>query len=461
MPEQILDELLGLAGLVPSGSRARIEGRDPVYPTRFRMIDFGAAAIAASALQAARLYEQRTGVAQEVVVRADAAGPAMRSFRYNDTVPPTPPGPSRIPSAFYETRDGRWLFLHRAFAHHFERELAVLGLRDGDDEDAIVRAIRARDAAELEAAVMAAGACAAVVRTKEEWAAHPQGSVVAGLPLFRITKIGESEPIPAGTGGRPLGGLRVLDLTRVLAGPTNARTLAEHGADVLRIVTPVHPDGGAMPRDTGHGKRSAVLDLRTGEGAGAMRRLVAGADVFSQGFRPGALAKLGFSPEEVAEVRPGIVSVAISAFGSDGPWSGMRGFDSIVEAHDGTAHEEGIGTGRPKLVPASPLDYTSGYLAAFLVQVALERRAREGGSYHIELSLAQTAHFLDGLGRVDAAAAAAAPAEIPAERLAELMTERDTPYGRLRYLRPVAELSVTPGEWTRPSVPLDHDRPEW
>lgn len=414
MTVEILDDLLAKAGLQPSAGQARIVGRDPVFSTSFRMIDFGAAAIAATGLQAARLYEQRTGVHQEVTVDIDAAAAAMRSFRYIQEVPPAPPAPPRIASAFYETRDGRWIFIHRAFPHHLARELVVLGLEAADDETAIVRAVKGWDGEALETAIMDAGACAALVRTNEEWAAHPQGRAVAGLPLFRITKIGESDPIPAGRGDRPLDGLRVLDLTRVLAGPTNARTLAEHGADVLRIVTPVHPDGGPMPRDTGHGKRSTYLDLRMADGTAALRRLLGSADVFSQGFRPGALAKLGFSPEEVAELRPGIVSVAISAFGSEGPWREKRGFDSVVEAGDGIADEEGGAGRKPKLVPASPLDYTSGYLAAFLVQVALERRAAEGGSYHIEMSLSQTAEYLKGLGRVEPADARYPDDELPA-----------------------------------------------
>jgi crotonobetainyl-CoA:carnitine CoA-transferase CaiB-like acyl-CoA transferase len=462
MPVDILDDLLAMAGLAPSAGQARIVGRDPVFSTAFRMIDFGAAAIAAAALQAARIHEQRTGVHQDVEVDIAAAAAAMRSFRYIREVTPAQPAPSKIASAFYETRDGRWIFIHRAFPHHLEREVRVLGLPSAEDEDAFVRAVRGWDGEALESAIMDAGACAALVRTNDEWAAHPQGRAVTAMPLFRITKIAESDPMPAGSGDRPLGGLKVLDLTRVLAGPTNARTLAEHGADVLRIVSPVHPDGGPMPRDTGHGKRSSYLDLRTVDGRDALRRLIGQADVFSQGYRPGALARLGFSPEEVSEDRPGVVSVAISAFGSEGPWRGRRGFDSVVEAGDGIADEEGGGPGRaPRLVPASPLDYTSGYLAAFLVQVALERRAREGGSYHIEMSLSQTAEYLKRLGRVDAAGAAYPHNELPGGRIAELTMERDTPYGRLRYLKPAARLSATPAAWERPTVPFDHDAPEW
>jgi crotonobetainyl-CoA:carnitine CoA-transferase CaiB-like acyl-CoA transferase len=276
-----------------------------------------------------------------------------------------------------------------------------------------------------------------------------------------VTKIGDSEPIPTGAGDRPLGGLRVLDVTRVLAGPTCARTLAEHGAEVLRISSPMFPDNGQMIRDTGHGKRSCALDLKSADGAAALRRLVTGADVFSQGYRPGAVARVGFAPEELAELRPGIISVSISAFGSAGPWRDNRGFDSIVQSASGMSHEESTPDGAPHSLPANPLDYITGYLAAFLVGVALQRRATEGGSYHVELSLAQTGRYLDGLGRVDPALAGRRPAELPDERLDQLMTTRETGYGPLRYLAPVARMSLTPPRWEQPTVPADHDGPVW
>ncbi|MBO9577668.1 MAG: CoA transferase [Microbacteriaceae bacterium] len=457
----LLEDLLLRAGQPGADGLVEFVGADPVLPTPFPMAEFGAAAIGAAALQAARLHRERTGLEQTVRVPLDASAAAMRAWRYLHDVPRRPEAGGAPPVAFYRTGDGRWLFLHRLAAHHLERALAVLGT--GEDEDEIVRAIGRRDAAELEEAIMAAGGCAAAVRDREEWAAHPQAAAIAGMPLFRITKIGESEPVPVGDGLRPLGGLRVLDLTRVLAGPTAARTLAEQGADVLRIGSPRYPDTFRMVQDTGHGKRSTVLDLRDGGDLEALRGLLAGADVFSQGYRPGAIASFGLAPAELAELRPGIVSLSISAFGAAGPWAGRRGFDSVVQAASGVAAEMGefLGGESPRSLPGNPLDYTSGYLAAFLVQVALERRAREGGSYHIELSLAQTGRYLDELPRVDGFAAAKRPPELPAERLDELMTTRETPYGALRHLQPVAELSGTPAHWERPTAPLDHDGPTW
>lgn len=467
---QIVDELMKLAGEPPAGEALSFAGADPVLPTPFRIGDLGAAAIGAAAVQAARIFEQRTGRGQRVSIDVDAAAVAMRSSRYLTQVPPMPRQGS-APVAFYLAGDGRWIFMQRLFKHHVDRQLSVL--RCAPDDASIAAAVAGWDAADLEDAITEAGACAALVRTRQEWTAHEQGRAVAALPLLRITRTGDSDPEsvgdpgPLGPAQRPLSGLRVLDVTRVLAGPTCARTLAEHGADVLRVGTGALPDDPQMMRDTGHGKRSCDLDLTSAAGAGALRRLVAGADVFSQGYRPGVMESLGFGPEELARLRPGIITVSISAYGAAGPWRGRRGFDSVVQSANGTAHEvagdgaAGDGEAVPHALPANPLDYTTGYLAAFGVLVALGRRARAGGSYHVELSLAQTGEYLSGLTRADAALVAAREPDLPAARLDELMLTRDTAFGTLRYFAPVARMLGTPPHWELPTAPLDSGRPEW
>jgi crotonobetainyl-CoA:carnitine CoA-transferase CaiB-like acyl-CoA transferase len=461
---QILDQLMALAGAAPASGEAEFAGADPVLATRFRIGDLGAAAIGAAAVQAARVFERRGGRPQGVHVDVDAAAVAMRSSRYlTEVPPPARTGPAARPVTFCQAGDGRWIFMQRLFPHHFKRQLEVLGC--GPDDAAIAQATRGWRATDLEEAITAAGACAALVRTRAEWAAHEQGRAVAALPLFTITKTGDSDPEPVGglraRAERPLSGLRVLDVTRVLAGPTCARTLAEHGADVLRVGTSALPDDPQMMRDTGHGKRSCDLDLRTADGADTLRRLVAGADVFSQGYRPGALAALGFGPAELAALRPGIITVSISAYGPAGPWRGRRGFDSVIQSANGLAHASAGADGVPRSLPANPLDYTTGYLAAFGVLVALGRRAADGGSYHVELSLAQTGHFLSGLAEADAGLVAARDPDLPAARLDELMMTRDTAFGRLRYFAPVARMTGTPPRWDLPTSPLDSGRPEW
>ncbi|MGH3207959.1 MAG: CoA transferase [Trebonia sp.] len=460
-PAAVLDELMKLAGEQPAGPRATFGGADPVLPTAFRIGDLGAAVIAACAVQAARLFGRRAGMVQTVHVDVDAAAAAMRGSRYLTAVPPVPPS-GRRPVSFYRTADGRWVFLQRLFAHHFQRQLDVLGLAADAADQAIAAAVLGWNGIELEEAIIAAGACGAMVRTHDEWAAHEQGRALAGQPLFTITKTGDSPAEPAGAGDtRPLAGLRVLDVTRVLAGPTCARTLAEHGARVLRVGTAALPDNPQMMRDTGHGKRSCDLDLRSADGATALRGLVSGADVFCQGYRPGALDALGFSPAELARLRPGIITVSLSAYGTAGPWRGRRGFDSVVQSASGIAWEEADADGVPRSLPANPLDYTTGYLAAFLVLVALGLRARDGGSYHIDLSLAQTGRYLTSLSRADAALAAARPPDLPPARLDELMITRRTPFGLLRYFAPVARMPGSPPRWDLPTVPLDSDRPDW
>jgi crotonobetainyl-CoA:carnitine CoA-transferase CaiB-like acyl-CoA transferase len=230
---------------------------------------------------------------------------------------------------------------------------------------------------------------------------------------------------------------------------------------VLRVGTSAVPDNPQMMRDTGHGKRSCDLDLRSADGVAALRGLVAGADVFSQGYRPGAIDALGFSPAELARLRPGIITVSISAYGTAGPWRGRRGFDSVVQSASGIAWELADADGGPRSLPANPLDYATGYLAAFAVMVALGLRARDGGSYHIDLSLAQTGRYLTGLSRADAALVAGREPDLPPARLDELMITRRTPFGLLRYFAPVARMPGTPPRWDLPTVPLDSDRPDW
>ncbi len=460
MPQTTLNDLLSMAGEEPSDPTIEFHGRDPIFPTPFRIGDLGAAVIGASALQASRLWRMKTGRAQKIDIDVDAAAIAMRSSRYVRTDPPPAEGRRTTGGGLgtYTTRDGRWVYFQRLFPHHRARLLEVL--KCAEEEDAIAAAVAAWDGLALEEAVVGNGASAAMIRTHDEWAAHDQGQALSRLPLFEILRIGDSAPEPLPPGDRPLTGIRVLDVTRVLAGPTCGRTLAEHGADVLRVGTNQFPDNEAMMRDTGHGKRSTVIDLATSDGTDQMKRLIPGADVFSQGYRPGSLAARGFSPEHVAALRPGIVYVTISAWGHEGPWRERRGFDSVVQAASGIA-DEIAADGKPRFLPANPLDYSTGYLAAFGVMVALARRARSGGSYHVRVSLAQTGRYLADLSRADHDLWPARPADLPTERIDQLMTTSDTPFGPLRYFKPVAQLSETPARWDRPTAPLDQDAPVW
>jgi crotonobetainyl-CoA:carnitine CoA-transferase CaiB-like acyl-CoA transferase len=464
MTTDLLQELLGALGLSHLRDHAEITGDDPVFPIPWRIGEAGAATIAACGLAAAQLWQIRTGRMQGVRVDVDSAAAAMRGDRYLKRESPgadTEPSPRAIRGDhgdIYQAKDGRWVYLHRGFAHHRARIAAVLG--GADDATALGRAVAQWDALALEDAVHAAGACAGMVRTREEWLAHPQYGALADLPLLEIEKIGDSPPQPLPAGTRPLEGFRVLDLTRVLAGPTCARTLAEHGAEVLRIGTDRLPNNDEQNIATGLGKRSTVIDLTSHAGEETLRTLIRRADVFAQGYRPGSLASRGFGAEDVAALRPGIVYLSLSAFGHTGPWQHRRGFDTLVQAVSGICHDYAL-DGRPRHLPVSVLDYAAGYLAAFGVMVALARRTQEGGSYHVRVSLAQTARWLTDLAPLDAARVAAAPPELTPERIETLTLRSNSPFGPLAYLAPIVQMSETPAGWDRPPVPLDHDRPEW
>lgn len=456
LSDQLLEQFLTVAGQDPAAD-VEFVGADPVLPTPLRLGELGAAAIAAPAVAAARIWRARTGQEQRITVAVDAAAAALRSARYLRPDPP-PPAQRRLGGlGSYRTRDDRWVYFQRLFPHHRDRIAAVLGVPL--DEESIISAVAGWDAAELEEAVVDAGACAAMVRTAAEWGEHEQGKAVEEVPLLEVLRIGDAAPEPFPAGAGPLAGLRVLDVTRVLAGPTCGRTLAEYGADVLRVGTTGLPDNDAMMRDTGHGKRSCALDLTSAEGNRILRGLVCGADVFVQGYRPGAMDRLGFSPADLAGQRPGIVAVSISAFGHAGPWAGRRGFDSVIQSANGIAARSAGPDGRPRFAPANPLDYVTGYLAALGAMTALLRRAVEGGSWLVRISLAQSGALLSRLPEVPGGTER--PAELSEDRLDELMVSRDTPFGRLRYLAPVAQLSATPGRWVLPTPPLEHDAPEW
>lgn len=421
---------------------------------RFPIGEAAAAALAACAAAAALHWRAKGGEDQDVRVEVPRAAASLVGYRLQELDgAPVPPRPANPLVAIYECADGRWIQLHGAFPALAERTLRVLGCEPEPwSVAAAVARWRARD---LEDALAEAGTCGAVVREADEWRALPQGRAVAGLGRVGVEKIGESAPEPAGDGSRPLGGVRVLDLTRVLAGPTHGRVLAEHGADVLLVTSPALPNPPAFVMDTSHGKRSTCLDLDRAEDAGRLRELAAGAGVFAQGYRSGALARRGFGPADLVAARPGIVYVSINCYGDAGPWRERPGWEQLAQSATGLAAAQGA-PGPPVLMPAAACDYTTGYLAALGTMAALWRRSREGGSYHVRASLCQTGAWLASLGAVCDPAEAAGLDGAPA-----WLAERETPWGRLRHLAPVAEMSATPPRWDRPSAPLGTHPPEW
>jgi crotonobetainyl-CoA:carnitine CoA-transferase CaiB-like acyl-CoA transferase len=435
-----------------------LTGADPVLPSTFAIGTAAQATIGASALAAAQLWRLRSGRRQQVRVAMRDAAIEFRSERYLrvDGAPPADLW-DKI-AGLYRCGDGRWLRLHTNFPRHRDGVLAIL--KCDYDRAAVQTALDHWKAEDFETAAGEAGLVVTMARSFAEWDAHPQGQAVAALPVFSIERIGDAPPRPLPPGDRPLAGVRVLDLTRVIAGPVCARTLAVHGADVLTVSAQHLPQMQPLVIDCGRGKRSAFIDLRTQRGRDTLGRLAEHADIFVQGYRPGALAATGFGPESVARRTPGIVYVSLCAYGLEGPWGQRRGFDSLVQNANGMnlAEAEAAQVEQPKPLPCQALDHGAGYLMAFGAMMALARRATEGGSWHVRVSLAQTGHWIRGLGRVPEGLACPDP---KIEDVRDRLEEGQSGFGRLTTARHAAVLSETPAYWALPSMPLGSHAPEW
>jgi crotonobetainyl-CoA:carnitine CoA-transferase CaiB-like acyl-CoA transferase len=458
-PREILADIWTSAGGDPSALDAvTLTGAEPQLPSSFRVAAAAQAGIAAAGLAAAQIWKLRSGQGQDVAVDMRHAVVECRSERYLrvDGKPP-PPAWDAI-AGIYKTRDRRFVRLHTNFRHHRDAVCKVLNCRPARDD--VQAALMQWDAEAFETAAYAGGGVVAMMRSHQEWSASPHAKALAELPLIRIEKIGEAAPKPWPKGDRPLAGVRVLDLSRVIAGPVAGRTLAVHGADVLLISGPDLPAIPWLTIDTGRGKLTSFVELKSEQGRDVLRDLLAQADIFSQGYRPKSMAALGFSPQDAAKINPGIVSVSLSAYGHAGPWAERRGFDSLVQTSTGFNHAEGqaAGVDGPKELPAQMLDHATGYLMAFGAMMARARQSREGGSWHVRVSLAQTGRWLWNLGRV---ADGFRTGDLPDETVMPLIEEIPSGFGPLRSVRHAAVLSKTPAFWARPAMPLGSHPPQW
>src|SRR3954469_5883204 len=462
-PQKVLADLWRAAGQPENGLEPiTLTGAEPALPSSFAIGTVAQATAAAAALAANELWHLRTGRRLHVSVDMRHAGIEFRSERYL-RIDGKPPHEHRDKTVgVYRTGDGRWIRLHTNLPHHRAGTLKLLGA--DYDRASVQRAIDGWEAFRLEDAAAAAGLVVTATRSFAEWDAHPQGRAVAGLPLFTIEKIGDAAPQPLPVGDRPLAGVRVLDLTRVIAGPVCGRTLAAHGADVLNISAAHVPQMEALVIDTGRGKLTAQIDLREAAGRDKLTGLLCDADIFVQGYRPSAIAQYGFSAEEAARLKPGIVCVSLCAYGHDGPWAGRRGFDALVQNADGLNVAEAEASGRngpnpePMPLPAQALDHATGYLMTLGAMTALKRRATEGGSWHVRCSLAQTGHWVRHLGRIEGGLACPNPSF---DDVRDLTEDRASGFGRLTAVRNSAVMSETPVRWLRPSMPLGSHAPEW
>lgn len=430
-------------------------------PSIYRVGSLASATIAAQAAAAAAIWQQRTGQTQDIEIdqlRALAIFRGERYLRLNDQ--PVIDDLSPL-FGYYPVANGHWVQLHTNFPHHRDGVLRLLNCEP--TREAVTRALSHWSAEQLETQLAQAGLVGSAIRTPAQWQSHAQAAALANQPLMEIVRIGDApaEPIGSADGAdRPLSGVRVLDLSRVIAAPVAARTLAQHGADVLAVSAAHLPNVRPFVIDTGRGKRSTFIDLREQECCELLQTLARDADVFVQAFRPGALAQKGFGPEGLMRIRPGIVYVTLSAYGHAGPWSARRGYDSLVQSATGIAQAEGLAAGleQPGKLPCQALDHATGYLAAFGAMTALQRRATEGGSWLVRVSLAQTARWLVSMGeRSDGPQCP----DLEHEQVLPWLEQIDSPFGTVHAIAPIEHLSRTPPKLVLPPVPLGTHEPVW
>ncbi|MFG1430015.1 CoA transferase [Xanthobacter sp. V2C-8] len=465
-------ELMAIrAGAPLADDEVTLTGADPFFRTPFRIGEVSAAALAARGVAANDLWELRTGRRQKIAVDARAAAATSLSGGEETLLKGADGGYHPIPASSamkhmvaltqpWPTADGGHVLPHTNLPHLERRVLDVLACESS--VEGVKAAVGRWKADPLENALAEARACGGKVRTPEEWLAHPHGAYLAARPVVEITKVADGAPEPLPEGDAPMAGLRVLDLTRILAGPTAGLSLAEHGADVLMVTAPELPQVPAFVRDTSHGKRSSFLNFNRPEEADRLRALVRVADVFIDGYRPLRLAAHGFGAEQLMALRPGLVHVSVNCFGSGGPFGARAGWDQVAQAVTGICHTQGeaVGTGAPELTPVFMCDFLTGFLGAFGAMLALARRAREGGSYRVQVSLCQSAMLLQREGLVRGFETA--PGHLTAEEFEALSMRVDgTCYGDLKTLAPVLRMSQTPCRWLRPTPRLGSDRPEW
>jgi hypothetical protein len=358
-------------------------------------------------------------------------------------------------SRFWRASDG-WVRTHGNYPWHREALLRAVGA--AGEPESVAAAIAGLPAREVEDLVAGAGGVAAAVRTETEWRAEPAGLAVAAVRLVEGAEIPGAPPRVRAGGPLPASGLRVLDLTRVIAGPVATRYLGALGADVLRLDSAHRPELPQQAYDSLLGKRSALADFGTRDGMARLHMLLSGADVLVHGYRPRALDRFGLGRDALAERHPGLVVVSLSAWGSRGPWGGRRGFDSIVQAASGIAVIESAGNERPGAMPCQLLDHGTGYLCAAAVLHALAAQARRGGTQFRELSLARTAHWLLGLARGGPPAGAGGGTDYRGDaRLATV----DSADGPVTVVSPPGELDGHDLSWPGRLSRFGGDEPAW
>lgn len=441
-----------LGGALEFTEKVQVTGEGSL-PSVFTVSNFATAAIAAAGLALAEWTGARSS--RVPMVRVDRR---LASLWFGFTIAPQgwqlPPVWDPV-AGDYASADG-WIRLHTNAPHHRDAALKVLGTNA--ERDAVAAKVAAWRADELEAAIVAGGGCAAAMRSLRDWADHPQGRAVLAEPLMRMDVGPDALPFdPEFDPSRPLKGLKVLDLTRVLAGPVATRFLAGFGADVLRIDPPGWDEPGVVPEVT-RGKRCARLDLKESGDRDRFKALLEEADVLVHGYRPGALEALGLAADIRARLNPGLIDVSLDAYGWTGPWAGRRGFDSLVQMSCGIA-EAGMreaGADRPVPLPVQALDHGAGYLLAAAVARGLTLRHQQRAGSRWRTSLARVGGFLGEWRQGEATPVIGAPEAADYDDEIE-----QTDWGPALRLRPPLRLSDAAIGWTRPAGRLGTARAEW
>ncbi|KAF9453123.1 CoA-transferase family III [Macrolepiota fuliginosa MF-IS2] len=395
---------------------------DTAVQSSFKIGAVAQASIGVAGLASAYLHYLRTGVEQSVTVDARHAALEFRSHEYYTLDGLAPTEVWDTIAGLYATKDQSFVRIHTNFPRHRKGVLDILELPDLPEttKEQVGAAILHWNAEDLEKEAISRGLCISAYRSFDTWDAHPHAKTLAHKPPLTITKIGDAPHRSLGAEDRPLQGIRVLDSSRVLAGPIAGRTLAAHGADDLLITSPTLPALFGIDADTSRGKRTTQLDLNDPTDHTTLKNLISEAHVFLQAYRPGGLAAKGFGPQELAKLRPGVICANLCAWGWEGPWKDRRGFDSLVqtatgfnqaeaEAHHASLRQDEPVPAPPKLTPRpfpfQVLDYAGGYLLAFGTIVALCKSVTIGGSWEVRVSLAGVGQWLRSLGRIPPEAA--------------------------------------------------------
>jgi crotonobetainyl-CoA:carnitine CoA-transferase CaiB-like acyl-CoA transferase len=460
-----LDDLLSQVGLSrdASGGTTKFAGEDPILPAVHRLGACIGVPMMAAAISAVALHRLRGGPTQDLEIDLRQAVHAINpgAFWRPTLNGEMAPHPLVLDNPFlvtpYRTADGRFVMASAVYPHLVAKWCRFLDVPP--DGNKVASAIGAWDSTELESAANALGLPVSVVRSPSEWREHEQGAVLDQLPVIGLERIGDGPARGFAPAGRPFDGIRVLSFTHAVAGPTVGRTLAEQGADVLCGTRPNDYEHEFIYAEANVGSRSAYLDLDTASGAANARRLLADADVFVNNHRLGGLESRGLEARRLASEHPGIVCVSVTCYGSTGSWASRGGFDMNGSAASGLMTIEGS-EDKPRLPVTSLVnDYITGYMGAVGAIAALIKRATEGGSWHVTVSLTKSAMWCGSLGFVDPGLAGSDDEHSIREPVAY---DAPSPFGEVHMLAPPVRFSSTTPAWTSPIlVPRGSSLPEW